>query len=139
MEFEPLCDVFCFVLCFGILISSSAGEMLRWITIGATRCERSGRMKRTNHRIRVLASMYSCSDKERMFMGNIGREEVERFITTTTSKDGAVTEYLGSFLTFQVKERWFSPNLIIRMYLWILWNWKKRIEMVLYVVDFLNV
>ena len=50
------------------IISSSAGEMLRWTTVGAIGCERSGRMKRTNRRIRVLASMYSCSEKERMFM-----------------------------------------------------------------------
>ena len=29
MEFEPLCDVFCFVLCFGIrILSLSSGAML---------------------------------------------------------------------------------------------------------------
>ena len=50
------------------IISSSVRKMLRWTTVGAIGCERSVRMNRTNRRIRVLASMYSCSDKERMFM-----------------------------------------------------------------------
>ena len=33
-------------------------------------------------------------------MGNIVREEVERFITTTTSRDGSVTKYPGKFPHF---------------------------------------
>ena len=35
-----------------------------------------------------------------MFIEYVGREEVERFITTTTSRDGAVTEYLEKFPHF---------------------------------------
>jgi hypothetical protein len=50
-------------------------------------------MKRINRRIRVPDSMYPCSDKERTFMENVGGEEVERFVTTVTSRDGAVTKY----------------------------------------------
>ena len=75
------------------IISSSARKMLRWTTVVAIGCERSGRMKRTNRRIRVPDSMYPCSDKERTFMGNVGGEEVERFGTTVTSGDGAITKY----------------------------------------------
>ena len=33
-------------------------------------------------------------------MGNVGGEEVESFITMTTSRDGAVTEYPGKFPHF---------------------------------------
>ena len=75
------------------IISSSARKMHRWTTVVAVRCERSGRMKRTNRRIRVPDSMYLCSDKERTFMGNVGGEEGERFGTTVTSGDGAITKY----------------------------------------------
>ena len=35
-----------------------------------------------------------------MFIEYVGREEVERFITTMTSIDGAVTEYPGKFTHF---------------------------------------
>ena len=52
-------------------------------------------MKRTNRRIRVPDSMYPCSDKERMFIENVGVEEVERFVTTVISRDGAVTKFPG--------------------------------------------
>lgn len=45
---------------------------------------------------------------------------------------------LGSVLTSHRKEMWFSLNLVICMRLWIMWNWKKRIDMVLHVVDYLN-
>ena len=75
------------------IISSSARKMLRWTIVVAIGCERSGRMKRTNRRIRVPASMYPCSNKERRFIEYVGREEVEKFIVTTTSRDGVVTEY----------------------------------------------
>ena len=65
-------------------------------------------MKRTNRRIQVLASMYSCSDKERMFMENVGGDEVERFITTTTFRDGFVCcrfpQRIGN------KNEWLSKN-----------------------------
>ena len=50
-------------------------------------------MKQTNRRIRVPDSMYPFSDKERTFMENVGGEEVERFVTTATSGDGAITKY----------------------------------------------
>ena len=75
------------------IISSFARKMLHWTTVVAIGCERSGRMKRINYRIRVPDSMYPCSNKERMFIEYIGREEMERFITTTTSRDGAITKY----------------------------------------------
>ena len=75
------------------IISSFAREMLRWTTVVAIGCERSGQMKRINCRIRVPDSMYLCSDKERTFMGNVGGEEAERFGTTVTSGDGAITKY----------------------------------------------
>ena len=81
------------------IISSSARKMLRWTTVVAIGCERSGRMKRINLRIRVPTSMYPRSDKERTFLGNIGGEEVERFGTTVTSRDGAITKY-----------PWWCPN-----------------------------
>jgi hypothetical protein len=74
-------------------MAPSARKTLRWTTVVATGCKRSGRMKQTNHRIRVPDSMYPCSDKERMFMENVGGEEVERFVTTVTSVDGVVTKY----------------------------------------------
>lgn len=46
---------------------------------------------------------------------------------------------LGSVLTSHRKERWVSLNLVSCMHLWMMWNWKKRIEVVLHVVDYLNV
>ena len=45
---------------------------------------------------------------------------------------------LGSVLTSHRKEMWFSLNHVSCMRLWIIRNWKKRIEMVLHVVDYLN-
>ena len=72
------------------IISSSAGKKLCWTSVGAIGCERSGRMKRTNRRIRVLARMYLCLNRDRMFIEYVGGEEVERFITRTTSRDGFV-------------------------------------------------
>ena len=86
---SPICSI----VYIDFIILSSTRKMLRWTTVVAIGCERSGRMKRTNRRIRVPDSMYLCSDKERTFMGNVGGEEVERFGTTMTSRDGAITKY----------------------------------------------
>ena len=77
-------------------ISYPTRKMLRWNIVVAIGCKRSVRMTRTNRRIRVLVSTYPCSDKEMMFIEYVGGEEVERFVTTTTSRDGAVTKYLGN-------------------------------------------
>lgn len=85
------------------IISYSARKMLRWTIVVAIGCERSGGMKRTNRRIRVPDSMYPCSDKERMFIEYVGKDEVERFITTLTSREGVVTKYPGKFRHFSGK------------------------------------
>ena len=65
-----------------------ARKMLRWTTVVATGCKRVGRMKRTNRRILVPASMLLCAIEEKLTLENVNGEEVKKYETKMVNKDG---------------------------------------------------
>ena len=70
-----------------------ARSKFRWTTIVAIGCKRIGSLKRTNKRILVHASICPCKIEEKMTLVNVDGEEIERYETKVTNKDGYIIRY----------------------------------------------
>ena len=70
-----------------------ARKTLRWATVVAKGRKRVGKMKRTNRRILVPASMVPCVIEEKMTLENVNGELVERYETKVADKEGFTTKY----------------------------------------------
>ena len=77
--------------------SGSADEnpRKRWAIVVATGCKRIGGRKRTNERIQVPVSMWPCTIEEKLTLDQVDGEEVERYETKITDKEGFTTRYPG--------------------------------------------
>ncbi|GKE86246.1 hypothetical protein Tco_1559988 [Tanacetum coccineum] len=69
-----------------------------------------GRMKRTNHIIRVPAFMCSYRIEEELTLVKTFSKEVEEYMTKVIAKDGTVTRFEGRFPQFIEEE---EENLLI--------------------------
>ena len=70
-----------------------ARKILRWTTVVAKGRKRVGKMKRTNRRILVPASMVPCVIEEKLKLENVNMEMVERYETKVADKEGFTTKY----------------------------------------------
>ncbi|GKF74784.1 hypothetical protein Tco_0224228, partial [Tanacetum coccineum] len=74
-----------------------------WGTVFATRHrsfiepETGLKMKRTNHRTRVLIGLYPCHIEEKMAINEVKRESVMEWKTKVTTKEGVVIQFPGKF------------------------------------------
>ena len=67
----------------------------RWATVVVKGRRWIGKLRRVNRRIRVPASMFPCTIEEKLKLEDVNGEEMQRYETRVTNKDGNVTVYPG--------------------------------------------
>lgn len=72
-----------------------ARKTLRWTTVVATGRKRVGKMKRTNRRMLVPASMVPCVIEKKLTLENVNGEMVVKYETKVAAKEGFTTKYPG--------------------------------------------